>query len=641
LANVPAYPTGLGDEFELALYGYPVTFYHLIIVMSRVAYFLKLLLYLSLNLWFLAGGHLKLAHASQLPHWDKGKYVPTLVWNTNTGVQISQPGRKFNEVETNSYQQALVPLGSTWKLFIYAYLVETQAAEKDYICSDLNKNQGEEYCCLPGARINRDTALAQSCGAYFSAKRLLITQEKWQRWLDTDFKQAPGWLHNIAQMQASTLVPVNSLLQVLEDLPVASQVSARNALIKVNLQTGLATTLADLGTGVRLKTWSWFDQKNASAGSAKLTSKNKTNTTPTGPRIGGAVGWLPNGRAFWWGAAGTSKTSLLQHHEWIAKTLQLNQLDTTLGAWQNSQACVQLKFFNAYPIKKVSVMLSSSSKKQAAPEGALSGKKYFVEFENGQTISFIGSPEQRLFYTASNKQKPVIEGRFLLEDYVARVIEREGEVRYTVASQALAVLARSWLVQNSPVKEGCYTTIDDSKAQRVLASVAGKEAKKAALFTQDLIISNEAVMYHQAQERPHVFAWKSAVNLTQQNPKMGFDSLLFKTYPHASLAGLYSELDCTQLVAAETWLKNNAHKWRSQLSQEIGFQEPESFTVCQIQNGLANSDQRRLRIYIQGWGKLEHRLSLIHEYLHLAFKNHPNGRNEVLIEKLARQLAGV
>lgn len=607
--------------------------------MPQATYFLKLLRCLSL--WVLAGGSFTWVHASQLPNWDKGQYVPTLVWNTSTGVQMSQVGRNFDEAEIKSYSQALVPLGSTWKLFVYAYLVQTQATEKDYVCADLNKNLGDEYCCLPGASINRDTALAQSCGAYFSAKRLQITQDKWKHWIDSDFKQAPKWLQNISQMQAATLVPVNSLLQVLEDMPLASQISARNALLKVTVQTGLETTLADLGTGIRFKTWSWFDQTNAVASSAKLNIKNKTSVNELGPRIGGAVGWLPSGRAFWWGAAGTSKTSLLKHHEWIAKTLQLNQFDTTLAAWQNSQACVKLKFFNAYPIKKVSVALSSPTKKQVAPVGVLSGKNYFIEFENGQAISFIGSPEQRLFYTANNSQKPVIEGRFLLEDYVARVIEREGQVNFTVASQALAVLARTWVVQNSPIRDGCYTTIDDSKAQRVLASPAGKEAKKAALFTQDLVIAGDAVRYHQSLDQPNVFAWKSAVLLTQQNPAMGFDNLLFKTYPHATLTGLYSELDCTHLDAAETWLKNNTDKWRSQLNPMMGFQAPESFTVCQIQNGLATSDQRRLRIYIQGWGKLEHRLSLIHEYLHLAFKNHPNGHDEVLIEKLARQLAGV
>lgn len=596
---------------------------------------------LSLILWLLVGGNFMLAHANQLPNWDKGQYVPTLVWNTSTGVQISQVGRNFDEAEIKSYSQALVPLGSTWKLFVYAYLVQTQATEKDYVCADQNKNLGDEYCCLPGASINRDTALAQSCGAYFSAKRLQITQDKWKRWLDSDFKQAPGWLQNISQMQAATLVPVNSLLQVLEGMPLASQISARNALIKVSLQTGLETTLADLGTGIRFKTWSWFDQKNAVASSAQSNIKNKISANETGPRIGGGVGWLPNGRAFWWGAAGTSKTSLLQHHAWIAKTLQLNQFNSTLSAWQNQQACVKLKFFNAYPVKKVSVILSSPGKKQVAPEGVLSGKNYFVEFENGQAISFVGSPEQRLFYTANNSQKPVIEGRFLLEDYVARVIEREGQVNFTVASQALAVGARTWVVQNSPIRDGCYITIDDSKAQRVLASPASKGAKKATLFTQDLVIAGDAVRYHQSLEKPNVFAWSSAVLLTQQNPTIGFDNLLFKTYPHATLTGLYSELDCTHLVAAETWLKNNTHKWRSQLNPVMGFQAPENFTVCQIQNGLATSDQRRLRIYIQGWGKLEHRLSLIHEYLHLAFKNHPNGHDEVLIEKLARQLAGV
>ncbi len=580
------------------------------------------------------------ANASSLPAWDKGQYLATLFWQTANGLNMAQPGRHFSAQDTAVYGQAQVPLGSVWKLFVYAYLIENQIPENEYFCNSQRSNQGEEYCCLPGASINRDTALAQSCGVYFAPKRWSITQEKWTQWLANRSQVAPSWLQNISNMQAGTLVPVASLLNAIENFPELTQRKARNALLKVSLQDDFQTTLGILGTAIRFKTWSWFDQAvHASKGLPP--SAIEANQINKAPRIGGAVGWLPNGRAFWWGAAGTSKTSLLQHSPWIAQTLELNQNALMPNAWKKEQACVRVRFFNAYPIKKVLVLLANKEQKQIAPAGVLSSQNYQIFFENGQVMLIKGSSDLSLFYAQAGQQQPVLEGRFFLEDYVARVVEREGQVSQSTASQALAVLARTWLVQNSPINKGCYVTIDDSKAQRVQASPPTKAAMQAALWTQDLLMTGQAVRYHQNTQKSAVFSWQSAVEYSKQNPKASFYALLLKTYPQLGFSGIYFELDCAPLPQAQLWLQNNVKKWRSTLTQVNGFQEPASFNVCQIQNGLANSDQRRLKIYIQGWGKLEHRLSLIHEYLHLAFANHPNGHDEVLIEKLARQLAGV
>jgi hypothetical protein len=44
-------------------------------------------------------------------------------------------------------------------------------------------------------------------------------------------------------------------------------------------------------------------------------------------------------------------------------------------------------------------------------------------------------------------------------------------------------------------------------------------------------------------------------------------------------------------------------------------------------------------IRVREWQSREGRVTLIHEYLHLAFRNHPHGQDETFIEQLAQQLA--
>jgi uncharacterized protein YfaQ (DUF2300 family) len=42
---------------------------------------------------------------------------------------------------------------------------------------------------------------------------------------------------------------------------------------------------------------------------------------------------------------------------------------------------------------------------------------------------------------------------------------------------------------------------------------------------------------------------------------------------------------------------------------------------------------------VREWLSREGRVTLIHEYLHLAFRDHPRGQDEAYIEHLAQRLA--
>lgn len=95
------------------------------------------------------------------------------------------------------------------------------------------------------------------------------------------------------------------------------------------------------------------------------------------------------------------------------------------------------------------------------------------------------------------------------------------------------------------------------------------------------------------------------------------------------------------MEAAETWLMIAAMKWHRRLRGESGFEPPGSgVRVCALSEGNPYADQQRLRIYARGWRSLEERITLAHEYLHLAFRHHPRGADEHFVERLARELIG-
>lgn len=95
------------------------------------------------------------------------------------------------------------------------------------------------------------------------------------------------------------------------------------------------------------------------------------------------------------------------------------------------------------------------------------------------------------------------------------------------------------------------------------------------------------------------------------------------------------------MEAAETWLMISSMKWQRRLRSESGYEPPgSSVRICALTEGNPYADQQRLRIYARGWRSLEERITLAHEYLHLAFRHHPRGADEVFVERLARELIG-
>ncbi|SFB02141.1 Predicted secreted protein [Pseudomonas sp. NFIX10] len=103
------------------------------------------------------------------------------------------------------------PLGSLWKLFVYAWLVDTDATEPAYECRGQSKE--EVYCCTAGGSIGRDQALVKSCGLYFEPQRLGISESDWLAYWQA--RKAPQWLLSTSTLQPQPQVPVAQLLETL------------------------------------------------------------------------------------------------------------------------------------------------------------------------------------------------------------------------------------------------------------------------------------------------------------------------------------------------------------------------------------------------------------------------------------------
>ena len=126
------------------------------------------------------------------------------------------------------------PLGSLWKLYVYAWLEDTHQPEQPYQCR--GNSPEEVYCCQAGESITRDTALVRSCGLYFAPQRLHIGADVWgQYWQQ---RQAPAWLASLTTLKPETSVTVKSLLDSLATLP--AQNKAQEVLLDVVLDEATA-----------------------------------------------------------------------------------------------------------------------------------------------------------------------------------------------------------------------------------------------------------------------------------------------------------------------------------------------------------------------------------------------------------------
>jgi uncharacterized protein YfaQ (DUF2300 family) len=342
-----------------------------------------------------------------------------------------------------------------------------------------------------------------------------------------------------------------------------------------------------------------------------------------GGSVGGAAGWLVDGTPVWFAGIGSSRTVLPAHAAQLAAWLP------TPAGKPLDDACVLIDFFARYPVREVDALPAG----ERAPAGPLSGR-YRVAFENGQVVVLEARGELSL---SRDPGRIRIRGRLGLADYLARVVDREGDPGATEAARALAVVARTWLLQNAPFEGGCFQVEDSTRAQRVSPRPSTRAAAQAALFTDGLVLRGETVRYRLEGNEPGALAWKSAVQQARDGRR--YDQILSAAFPRASLAAVTGEQECRQLPEVQAWLAGRAPRWQRALSAQPGFEAPtETLTVCALGHGNPYVDRSRSRIYLRGLAGREDRLTLAHEYVHLAFPFHPCGLDEGCVERLARTL---
>jgi uncharacterized protein YfaQ (DUF2300 family) len=500
----------------------------------------------------------------------------------------------------------MVPLGSLWKLFVYVHAVEAELPTPDYQCTGKLPHE-EVYCCEKGRSIARDAALAQSCGLFFAPQRLLIARRPWRDYWTGKLGHAPAgetdWLADPAQLTPERLVTLRSLLEALAAIPAASRAEAEAALLRVVLGARGVSTVGRFGSQLRVKTFSWHEARRPAQ------------------RLGGAAGWLADGTPLWFGGQGTSN-SILQ--KWAP------QLAAVLPpvAPARDAGCVVVDYFTRYPLRRV------EANGAPARPGAMKGR-YVVRFQNGRSLPVFSQGELTLGPDG-------ISGRFGVNEYVARVLDREASAGEPEAAKALAVAIRTYLQQNAVWKEGCQRIADSSATQRVSPNPATAQARAIAQWTDQLVLAGVNVRYHADTPAKDTMAWTAAVEQGRQGRR--FDEILAAAYPRAELGTLggVGALQCVRLMGAETWLAREIPQWERVLRREPGYETPVQLPlVCQLASGLPFSEQSRNRIFVRGLATREDRITLAHEFLHLGLRNHPRGQDETLVEQLARRLVDV
>jgi uncharacterized protein YfaQ (DUF2300 family) len=495
------------------------------------------------------------------------------------------------------------PLGSAWKLFIYAYATGNNLPDKPYAChAGQAAKTDDEYCCSVSEKIGRDVALARSCGPYFEPSRLGITEFDWQKYWQKNAPQVT-WLHQLSNVAPKTQLSVKEILTAMNSVPQQSMVRSREALMQRLLQPAWGDVLVNLGTGYRFKTYTWH------------------HPNLVGAYFGGAVGWLADGSSFWVGGTGGSHAVLQKHALQITQSLPPATQSVDDG-------CVMVDYFTRYPIAKVT--LSGSG--QAAQTGALRGQ-FVVKFVNGQELSVKSNGELSLVRSG---QALRIAGRLGTEEYVARVLDREGDATQTEAARALAIAARSYLKKNGHYHQSCWHINDDSRYQRVSPNPASKVAREVAAYTEGLTLTGSPIFYHQNQSADNTLNWQSAVSDSMLG--VSFITQLRQAYPKASWELSNQQQQCDVLESAQNYLNHTLPQVRRILAGMQGLERVDNLQICRLDYGNPYADVTSHRIYLRDWRGGQDKTTLWHEYLHLALRYHPNGQSEAVVEQLAREI---
>jgi uncharacterized protein YfaQ (DUF2300 family) len=402
-------------------------------------------------------------------------------------------------------------------------------------------------------------------------------------------------------------LPVSDLLQGLNTIPETAKDQASTTLLNLWLKDTNQESLVKLGTIIRAKTF---------------TMPHPVNTKE---RIGGFAGWLADGQPVWFATRGNSMMALAQ----TGKLLSIHLKPETII----EKNCVEVDYFafSQNPIIKI-----TNTHNQPVYGGDLSKGKYTVYFKQGKPTVIESNND---FKVEKKSEQLRLTGILGLNEYIARVIDREASTEYPEAAKALAVAARSYVLQEASGSNNCLLMKDNTRMQRVAPRSASKAAKQLALQTDQLVLKGSKIQYQLDGNKKNQLIWQQAIK--QDKNGLNFRQILNRSYPTASLVIADSKLSalCTEPLAAVDWLNKQSPKWQRQLRQEAGFKplaQPPS--LCTLQRGIPYADIAASRIYIRQFKTQNDQITLAHEYLHLAFADHPNGNNEQLIEQLAKRL---
>lgn len=495
------------------------------------------------------------------------------------------------------------PLGSLWKLYVYAYLAEQTVTEAQYKCS--GGNPEEIFCCKPGEVIGRDLALARSCTPYFESVRSHLDKKAWQTFWKKNVHAAPAWLVDLSLLKPETRVNVDEILFSL--LEIKKKFNASDKIVAATLGTvlhGTATgALNQWGTTLRVKTFTWRD----------AVTLDEQNADELG-FIGGFAGWLPDGAAIFVSAAGHGRGAFrAELKNIVAEHMQ-----------KSDSGCVVVKYFDRYPIETVSPR-----------ETHLNGPVR-IKFKNSKVLKFDGDGSLQLDLSS---RIPTITARLSLNEYVARVLDREVQTHPLDAARAFAVAIRTYLLQNSQELAGCRVIRDSSHTQRVSPRKATAAALAIARWSDGLVLDRvHQLRYHSTRSSVDQLAWTQAKNLAEADFNM--KGILKVAYPTGILAfeKLDQPLECRSNPLTEKWVNRQSTFWQRKLDQVPGFERPEKLKICDSQSARIFSHPLKQEIYVPLLQNHEDEISILHEYLHIAFRLHPRGKDEKFVESMAIKL---
>lgn len=506
------------------------------------------------------------------------------------------------------------PLGSTWKLFVYAYMVDQHLPDVPYQCT--GQSSEEKYCCSKGGSIGRDQALLQSCGLYFEPKRLGLQDAAWRSyWYQ---HKAPLWLTELGQVREQTVLPVRDVLWALQQVPDAPKQQAQQVLLNIWLRGDFSASLAPIGSQLRGKTL--------------------TMPHPQYPkqRIGGMAGWLTDGEAFWLLGRGNSHEVLQHSGQWLPALLQHWQPTRGLqdAHTQASEQCVEVDYlaFMTNPI----VRIRHATNQQAVYGGVLPTGRYTVQLQNGRQVSLQSDGKVSVFQEGSHYR---IRARMGMTEYVARVLEREAASTPEQAAKALSIAIRTYALNEASGSGTCLLMRDSTQQQRVLTQAASPAAAAIARSTEHLVLRGAHGHFQDASTQANVLGWQQAQAWARQG--LGFQAILARAYPNASVAVAGNDLGerCSPLPQARKWLTVQLPRWHKVLQKEAGYRTlAQMASVCQLSRGTPYADVAANRVYIRQFKTETDQIVLAHEYMHLLFAQHPNGGNEAYVEALAQRL---